>query len=345
MSEVTEGSLTTKRLDFLAGLPIVIVLAIFANQLAKLTPILEYVFWAVLLGLVVRNTIGVPERLRRAFRTELFIKIGLVLLGTSINFWVILAIGAKGLIQAILVVSTVFLVAYYVALRLGLDKKLAAVLSAGVSICGVSAAIAVAGAVLAEKKQLAYVVTLVVVFALPSMLLLPLVAKLLTLPDAVAGAWMGGSIDTTPAVVAASTAFSKGATEVATVIKFAQNALIGVVAFLLASYYTLVVEKKSDKKPSPMEIWYRFPKFILGFVATSILATIGIFTEAHLSVIGNLTKWLFAFSFVCIGLETPLGDFKKLGKKPVIAYFVATVYNTVLTFVTAWLLFGGVFPT
>jgi uncharacterized integral membrane protein (TIGR00698 family) len=344
MSEASETSLRGKTLDFLAGLPIVIVLAIIANLLSKLNSVIEFVLWAVGLGLLVGNTIPIPDRLRRAFRTEMFIKIGLVLLGARINFWVITVVGAKGLIQALLVVTTVFLVAYYAAIRLGLDKKFAAVLSTAVSVCGVSAAIAAAYSVLADKKQLAYVVSTVVLFAAPSLVIFPYIGRLLVLPDAVAGAWIGGNIDTTPAVVAAGSIYSETAMEVATIIKFAQNVLIGVVAFLLACYYVLVIEKKGEKRPSAMVIWYRFPKFVLGFIAVSILTTMGIFTGTQITVMKNMYKWLFAMTFVCIGLETPLKEFRKIGGKPILAYFIATLYNVALTFVTAWLLFGGILP-
>jgi len=359
MSEAAKVSLKSKALGFLAGIILVIALAIIAAWISKIPEIkywgLEYVLWAVILGLLVRNTIlellirkkptlGVQEKLLVAFRPELFIKTGLVLLGTSVNFYVILRLGAKGIAQALLVVITVFLVAYYVALRLGIEKKFAAVLSAGVSICGVSAAIAAGESVAADRKQVVYAVTLVVVFAIPMLVAIPIVAKTLSMPDMVAGAWIGGNIDTTPAVAAAAQIFSDKALEVASIVKIAQNALIGVVAFLLATYFAMVVEKKSNEKPSPKVIWNRFPKFILGFIFASILATIGVFTKEQLTVLGNLTKWLFAITFVSIGLITAFGDFRKIGGKPFLVFLSATLYNTILTFTTAWLLFGGILP-
>jgi len=359
MPEIAQVSSRSRAVGFLVGMILVVALAIIAAWISKIPEIkywgLEYVLWAVVLGLLVRNTIiellirkkptlGVQERLTTAFRPELFIKTGLVLLGTSVNFYVILRLGAKGIVQALLVVITVFLVAYYVARRLGIDKKFAAVLSAGVSICGVSAAIAAGESVLADRKQVVYAVTLVVAFAIPMLVALPVVARALGMPDTVAGAWIGGNIDTTPAVAAAAQIFSDQAVEVATIVKIAQNALIGVVAFLLATYFALVVEKKSSEKPSPKVIWNRFPKFILGFMFASVLATIGVFTKDQLTVLGNLTKWLFAITFVSIGLSTAIGDFGKIGRKPLLVFLSATIYNTILTFTTAWLLFGGILP-
>ena len=146
-------------------------------------------------------------------------------------------------------------------------------MAASVSICGVSAAIAASGAVLAKKEQLAYVTTLVILFALPLMIFMPWAAKAMGLSTDVAGAWIGGNIDTTAAVVGAGAVHSEAAMKVASIVKMSQNALIGVAAFLLALYWVMVVERKPEKKPSPMEIWNRFPKFVLGFIAASILAS------------------------------------------------------------------------
>lgn len=342
MTASTEVPIRRKTQDFLMGLPILIILAILANLLSKWNPVIEFVLWAIALGLLIGNTVPIPERFKRAFKTELFIKTGLVLLGARINFWVIASIGVKGLIQSLLVVITVFFVAYYATLRLGLGKKFAAVLSTAVSVCGVSAAIAAAYSVMAERKELTYVVTLVVLFAAPSLVVFPYFGKLLALPDAVAGAWIGGNIDTTPAVVASGAIFSEAAMEVATIVKFAQNALIGVVAFALACYYVLVLEKKKGERPSIRVIWDRFPKFVLGFLIVSILSTMGVFTSTQISTMKNLYKWLFALTFVSIGLETPLREFRKIGGKPVLAYLIATLYNVALTYCTAWLLFGGI---
>jgi uncharacterized integral membrane protein (TIGR00698 family) len=301
---------------------------------------LEYVLWAVLLGLIVRNTIGVPERLRRAFKAELYIKIGLVLLGAKILFGDLLVFGVKGMAQALAVVLTVFMTAYYISKKLGLDKKFSHVLAAGVSICGVSAAVAATGAVKGDKKELTYVISMVVALAVPMLILMPIVGRLISLPPTVAGAWIGGTIDTTPAVVASGALYGGDALKVASVVKLSQNVLIGLAAFLLAVYYALKVEKKSEERPSPLEIWYRFPKFVLGFLIVSLLASLALFTQSQLAIMGTIQNWFFAFTFVCIGLGTSFNEFKKLGGKPFVAFILAQAFNIVFTLTLAWLLFS-----
>ena len=203
----------------LAGVAVVVALAALTRFLEQTVPAaakgtafagfaaaIEFPVYAILLGLLgnlVLTRLGLRDRLAGGFRTEFFIKTGLVLLGASINFAVILTAAGPAILQALVLISVVFGFTWWLGGRLGLDDRLRALLSSAVSICGISAAIAAAGAVQAKREQLAYTASLVVVFALPSIFLLPAVANGLGLSQAVAGAWIGGNIDTTAAVSAA----------------------------------------------------------------------------------------------------------------------------------------------
>ncbi len=343
----SETTTVIKVVYFLAALPLLISLGILSVWLSQLsfsrTYGLESVLWAVVIGLIVRNTIGLPQQLRRGLRAESFIKTGLTLLGASVLFGDLLAFGAKGMAQALVVIVSVYYVAYYVSTRLGLNKSFAHMIAAGVSICGVSAAIAAAGAIKGDKKELTYTISMVVAVAIPMLLLMPLAGRLLSLPAAVLGAWIGGTIDTTPAVAAAGTlSGSEEALKVATIVKLSQNTLIGVVAFILAAYWALRVERRPDQSPSPLEIWYRFPKFILGFIVMSIVASLGLFTKTQIGVITTARSWFFVFAFVCIGLETSLRDFRKIGGRPFYSFILAQLFNIALTGFVARLLFGGI---
>ncbi|MBI4400222.1 MAG: putative sulfate exporter family transporter, partial [Nitrospirae bacterium] len=325
---------------------LVLALALLANRVTHASKVwlgrelLEYPLWAVSLGLAGNLAIsatGVRERLSAAFRTEFFLKTGLVLMGATINFADILRIGAKGVVQAVVVVTAVFFFTWYLSGWFGLESKLRALMAASVSICGVSAAIAAAGAVLAKKEHLVYVATLVIVFALPLMLIQPYAAKAMGLTPDVAGAWIGGNIDTTAAVVGAGAIHSEAAMQVASVVKLSQNALIGFAAFFLALYWVLVIERQPDRKPHPRDIWTRFPKFVLGFLVASLVATLGIITPDQVkTAIVPLRNWFLTAAFVCIGLELAFGEFTKVGWKPVMVYFLATLANTALALGVAW---------
>lgn len=312
--------------------------AILGKDIAKA---LEYPLWATLLGLganIILTLTKTKELVQPAIRTELFLKTGLVFMGATVNLTSILSIGSRGIIQALIMITSVFFFTWWLGGKFKLPESLRAVMATAISVCGVSAAIAAAGSVLAKKQELAYVTALVIFIALPLMILMPIAATWLGLSPEVAGAWFGGNIDTTAAVVGAGTIHGETTAQIASVVKMTQNALIGVVAFLLAFYFTTKVEK--GEKPSAAIIWQRFPKFVLGFVLMSILATLSFFGKAEVASLKNLQQWAFNLAFVCIGLELSFAELKQLGKKPTIVFLIATAFNTVLALAVAWLLFG-----
>jgi uncharacterized integral membrane protein (TIGR00698 family) len=283
-----------------------------------------------------------------AFRTEFFIKTGLVLLGASINLSVLVSAAGPAILQSLLLISGVFLFTFWLAGVAGLDSKLRALLAAAVSICGVSAAIAAAGAVQAKKEQLAYAASLVILFAIPSIFIQPWLAGVLGLPQAVAGGWIGGNIDTTAAVTAAGTLVGDDALKVATIVKVTQNALMGVVAVLLTLYFVTVVERNPGApRPGLGELWRRFPKFVLGFIAASVIATwwIGavpkVQSDPAIAVVTAMRTWFLILAFVSIGLEFRVASLREAGWKPLGVFATATVFNLALALVLASVLFGG----
>jgi uncharacterized integral membrane protein (TIGR00698 family) len=308
---------------------------------------IEFPVYAVALGLLAGGALsllGLREKLGAYFRTEFFLKTGLVLLGASINLSEIAAFGLKGLVQAVLLITSVFFFTWHVARWLGVEEKLRALLAASVAICGVSAAITAAGAVLARKEQLAYVSGLVIFFALPLMFLQPALATWINLAPSVAGAWIGGNIDTTAAVVGAGALHSQQAMKVASIAKMSQNALIGVVAFALALYWVAVVERAPGRRPSGWEIWHRFPKFVLGFVFASVLMSLASAQAwvgaGALRDLRHLREWLFMAAFLSIGFGFSFSAIREAGWRPVVVYGLATVFNTLTALAVAILLFG-----
>ena len=305
---------------------------------------LEYPLIAVALGLIANALLRGTKThafVQPGIRTEFFLKVGLVLMAAGLNINVIMKQGAGGLLQALVLVTSVFFFTWWLATRFKLPPQLKAVMACAVSICGVSAAIAAAGAVLAKKKEVTYVTALVIVTALPLMILMPWLARAMGLSETVAGAWFGGNIDTTAAVVGAGTLYGETAQQVASVVKMSQNALIGVAAFLLATYFVVKIERKPSERPSAAVIWQRFPKFILGFVLVSILASTGVLSGNAVTVLKALSKWAFAAAFLSIGLELSVRELGAMGWRPVAVYLSATAFNTALALGAAWVIFGA----
>ena len=311
----------------------------------------EYVFWALLTGILIRNVYGLPEWLKHGIKTELYIKTGLVLLGSEILFNVLMDLGIYGLILAWGVTPMVLYITYIVgANRWKMEKSLALLIAAATSVCGVSAAIAMAAASKARKEHLTVTISMSLIFTVLMLVGMPLLIKSVGMNQIVGGAWIGGTIDSSGAVVAAGELLGEEAMEVAIVIKMIQNMMIGILAFVVAVIWVLKIERDPDApKPSILDIWYRFPKFILGFILLSLVSSFilnPIIGETALSAILEVTKGLrtyfFSMSFVCIGLET---GFKELGKDiegrdPLKLYLLGQLLNLILTLVFALFLFG-----
>ena len=324
-----------------------------ANQAGVRAAGFGYAFWALIIGLIIANTGGTPDWLRPALRSELYIKTGLVLLGAEVLFGNVMRLGAPGLFVAWLVTPVVIVFMYQFGVRFLRirSRSLVMVIAAATSVCGVSAAIAVAAAARARKQELTLAVGMSLIFTVAMMIVMPLGIRWSGMDPVVGAAWIGGTIDATGAVVAAGAILGEQAEQIAAVVKMIQNILIGVVAFLVAVFWVTRVEATGERRPEAMEIWYRLPKFIIGFVAASLLFSFVLtpsLGEARVAEALDLTSdvrgWLFCLAFVSIGLESSLRDLARhtSGGGPVQLYLTGQAFNVVLTLAAAYLAFGGI---
>jgi uncharacterized integral membrane protein (TIGR00698 family) len=363
---------------YLLAFPALFALAVLSYLLAEQAVIkyynLEYAMWALLVGMLVCNTVGVPKWLEPAVQGEIYIKIGLILLGAEVLFSQLLALGIPGVFVSWLVTPTVLIGTYIFGQKvLKMESRsLNMVISADMSVCGVSAAIATSAACKAKKEELSLAIGLSLAFTAIMMVVMPRVILWMELDPVVGGAWIGGTIDSTGAVAAAGTALGIRGSETAITVKMIQNILIGIVAMGVAIYWTRWVEPaeqqskaQSDSpssKSSPLlkaglgEIWRRFPKFVLGFIAASLIFS-AIFGHSFFgaSWVQATTKdftvlirgWLFCLAFVSIGLTT---NFRQLAPyliagKPMVLYVCGQALNLLLTFLMAYLMFGILFKS
>ncbi len=347
--------------SFAKGFGAVFLLGVLSYLLAGQSVVkyygLSYALWALLVGLIISNTIGTPEWMKPAVRTEFFIKTGLVVYGAEVLMSRLLALGLPGVFVAWIVTPIVLITTYWFGQKILKieSRSLNMVISADMSVCGVSAAIATAAACRAKKEELSLAIGMSLVFTVVMMVLMPAVIRAIGMDEILGGAWMGGTIDSTGAVTAAGAELGPRAEMVAATVKMIQNILIGVTAFGVAVYWVTSVDKSQDTpRPSVMEIWYRFPKFVLGFALASVVFSVIYATREHgdllvKAMIGDVTKtfrgWFFCLAFVSIGLETNFREYlpSLRGGKPLLLYLCGQTLNLVLTLAMAWLMFGVVF--
>ena len=356
----------------LRGFLFIFALAALALWVAKIPAVKYYgfeaVFFSVIFGLIINNCFGIPKWLKPAIQGEYFIKIGVVCLGATILFRDVMKSGSMGLLQAILVVTIVWFFAYFISRKLKVDRSTAMTLSSGLSICGVSACITAARVAGTDDRKLSYIVSVVLIIVVPMIYLMPWLAEhiipLITsdpiIQQEIAGAWIGGTIDTTSGVAASSEmAFAQMgdlANKTGVIVKATQNVLIGFVAFFIALYLSTKGDDGKSQRPSLGIVWEKFPKFIIGFVAASLVFSIcqsgEIFPDfaksklVETSLAKTFSQLFFSLAFVCIGLDTRLKDIvSRENRSTLFAFLIAQAFNIVVTFVLAYILFGIVKPS
>ena len=314
---------------------------------------LEWAFWALLVGLLISNTVGTPEWLKPAIRTEFYIKTGLVIMGFSVLFSNIAKFGLYGLGIAWIVTPIVIIFMWWLGTKVfKIDNKpLVITLAAATSVCGTSAAIATGAAAKAKKDDLSLAISISIIFTILMMVFEPMIIRWAGMNQLMGGSLIGGTVDSTGAVVLAGNALGPEAEQAAVLVKSIQNILIGFIAFFVALFFALKVDKSGSSKVGAGEIWTRFPKFIIGFFVASLVASFiflplcgGAEVKAINGVLDQYKNWAFVLAFTSIGLDT---NFKSLmgqmqGGKILWLYVVGQLFNIALTLFAVWFLLSGV---
>ncbi len=317
---------------------------------------LEWAFCALIIGLLISNTVGVPDWLRPAVRTEFYIKTGLVIMGFSVLFSNIAKFGLYGLGIAWIVTPIVILFIWWFGTKvLKIDNKpLVITMASATSVCGTSAAIATGAASNCKKTDLTMVVSISIIFTVLMMVLEPIIIKAVGMSPIMGGALIGGTVDSTGAVAVAGSVLGGDGEKAAVLVKMIQNILIGFIAFFVAIYFATHINKGSGEKVGAGEIWTRFPKFIIGFFVASLIASFiiqpifgGDQVGAINKVLDQYKNWCFVLAFTSIGLDTRFKDIIKQmeGGKVLWLYIIGQTFNIILTFFAVWLLLSGkIFP-
>ncbi len=320
---------------------------------------LEAPLIALLVGLIIGNFARLPRWLDASLRTEFYIKTGIVLLGATLPLTLIISAGPIAFLQATIVSVSTFLTIWFVGVKFfGLDKRFAAVLGGGGSVCGVSASIAIGGAVKADKDHVSIGISLVSVWAIVMIFILPFLSRALGLSPGVAGAWIGTSEFADAAGFAAAASIGhEAAIQTYTLMKvIGRDIWIGLWSFFLAiiaCYYWETGEAaKNGKRPTRTfaEVWIRFPKFVIGFFLASIIMSViaaGYSTDEFTRIlkpeliapIKNLRTWTFVFTFLCIGLTTRFRELTRFGWKPFNAFTAGVIINVPLGYILSTIVF------
>ena len=348
-----QGESVKKYIPAFLGLFVIALVVRFVSAEFTLNRYLEWAFWALLIGLLIANTVGVPDWLKPAIKTEFYIKTGLVIMGFSVLFSNIAKFGLYGLGIAWIVTPIVILFMWWLGTKVfKIDNKpLVITLASATSVCGTSAAIATGAASGAKKNDLSIAISISIIFTILMMVFEPMIIKAAGMNQLMGGALIGGTVDSTGAVVLAGNALGPEAEQAAVLVKSIQNILIGFIAFFVALFFATRVDVTSGKKVGAGEIWRRFPKFILGFFAASLIASFliqPIFGSGSVKeingVLDQYKNWAFVLAFTSIGLDTNFKEIAKQmqGGKVLWLYIIGQTFNIALTLFAVWFLLSGV---
>jgi uncharacterized integral membrane protein (TIGR00698 family) len=301
-------------------------------------PNIEYVLWAIVIGLAISNTVGVPRVFQPGVATyEFWLKAGIVLLGSRFLLGDILHLGGISLLLVAFAITLSFAFMHLLGRGFGLKPKLTSLLAIGSSICGVSAIIAAKPAIDADDEDASYAIAAILALGAISLFAFPLIGHALHLSDKAYGLWAGLAVDNTAEATAAGALYSDAAGKVAVLAKTTRNALIGFVVLGYAIYWASRGEAQAVGNKAAF-LWKKFPKFVLGFLLISLLATLGYFTKPQLTSLANLSRWAFLLTFAGVGLRTSLRELGKQGWRP---FVVGAIGEVFIALVTLGLVYGA----
>jgi uncharacterized integral membrane protein (TIGR00698 family) len=301
-------------------------------------PNIEYVLWAILIGLVISNTVGIPAVFRPGLATyEFWLKAGIVLLGSRFILGDIAKLGGVTLILVAIEITVSLLFMTALGKAFGLSPKLTDLLAIGSSVCGVSAIIAAQGAIDADEEDSSYAIAAVLALGAVALFTFPLIGHALGMSDTSYGIWAGLGVDNTAEATAAGALFSDAAGKVAVLAKTARNAMIGFVVLGYAIHWARKQNTAGVGNKAAF-LWQKFPKFVLGFLFISALATARVFSGAQLGSLANLSRWAFLLTFAGVGLRTNIGEMRKQGLRP---FLVGAVGEIAIAGLTLGLVLGA----
>src|SRR5271165_606717 len=299
-------------------------------------PNIEYVLWAILIGLAVSNTVGIPAVFQPGVATyEFWLKAGIVLLGSRFLLGDVLKLGSLSLTLVVFELAIAFSLMTLLGRWFGLKPKLTTLLAVGSAVCGVSAIIATKGAIDADDEDSSYAIAAILALGAIALFTFPLIGHYLHLGDRAYGLWAGLAVDNTAEATAAGAMYSDAAGKIAVLTKTTRNALIGFVVLAYAIYWASRGQAQQVKGKA-LFLWRKFPKFVLGFLLVSLLATCGAFSKAELGSLANLSKWAFLLTFAGVGLRTNFRELKSQGLRP---FLVGAIGEVVIAVVTLGLVF------
>jgi uncharacterized integral membrane protein (TIGR00698 family) len=294
-------------------------------------PNIEYVLWAIMIGLLISNTVGVAKIFKPGIATyEFWLKTGIVLLGARFLLGDVLKLGSVSLILVLIELTLSIAFMTLLGRIFKLSPKLTSLLAVGSSICGVSAIIATKGAIDADDEDASFAIAAILALGALALFTFPPIGHWLGMSDRMYGLWAGTGVDNTAEAVAAGALYSDAAAKIAVLAKTTRNAMIGFVVLGYALYWAARDGRQAVGNKATF-LWQKFPKFVLGFLLISLLASLSVFSKEQIGDLANLSRWAFLLTFAGVGLRINFKEMKKQGIRPFVVGALGEVVIAAIT--------------
>jgi len=317
-------------LHLIPGLLLVLGIAIPATWIHEVYKPISAVAIAIVVGLLWRNLIGLPEKCKTgiSFAVKRILRLGIILLGVRLSFLEVVKIGVSSLGIIVTCITLAFLLVHYISRKIGVPHKLGTLIGAGTSICGVSAIVATAPAIQADERDTTFAVATITLFGIAAVIIYPFLGRLLHLSDTAFGIWAGTAVNDTSQVVATGFIYSNAAGAIATVVKLTRNLFMAPVIVIMGYFYALkkIREEEKETQARKKVDWKKtFPLFVLGFLGMAVLRTLGVFPPTLINFIKTIANFLIVVAISGVGLGTSFAMMKKTGLKPFYVGLAASI--------------------
>lgn len=317
-----------------SGIIISFVLALLSAWLGNRFPIIGGPVFGIVIGTILNNTIGKPAWAEDGvkFTSNKILQWAIIVLGSGLSLTQVWKTGFQSLSVMLFTLFCGFLSAYGFGRLMNVPFKLTSLIGTGTAICGGSAIAAVSPIIEAEEMEVAYSISTIFFFNIIAVLVFPPLGHMLRFSDTAFGLWAGTAINDTSSVVAAGYAFSSNAGSYATIVKLTRTTMIIPISLIFALIHTYN-RKKSTKTGSQVDYSLKriFPWFILGFLAASLLNTLGVFNEGTISILSVIGKFLIVMALTAVGLSADFKKMIKTGLKPLLLGLIVWVTVAVVS--------------
>ncbi|MGA8432209.1 MAG: putative sulfate exporter family transporter [Candidatus Sulfotelmatobacter sp.] len=294
-------------------------------------PNIEYVLWAILIGLLISNLLTIPKVFLPGIATyEFWLKVGLVLLGARFVLADVMKLGGISLGLVVVEITLSLALMTFLGRLFKLKPKLTTLLAVGSAVCGVSAIIAAKGAIDADDEDSSFAIAAILALGAFALFTFPVIGHNLHMNDTAYGLWAGLGVDNTAEATAAGALYSDAAGKVAVLAKTCRNAMIGFVVLAYAIYWAKRGQAETVTNKASF-LWKKFPKFVLGFLVISLLVSFHTFSKDQVGSLANLSRWAFLLTFAGVGLRTNFREMTKQGLRPFIVGALGEILIALLT--------------